>query len=335
MKLEPIYKSPAISLYRLANKNNIACYLASTPETRKICNDPFIYGVNYTEKLKKAVTKTLRALKNKHCCLLSSEENAVIFNILRGGLNYGLREALYRAFGWSRQHSAFISSQRIKDKKHGWHITENRYQKIYMPDDAHIVLGDVVATGTSLEHALLKLVDIARAKNKTIASLTFFTIGSEYAEKIIAKVDKKCRRYFPNYLGSSVIYFEGRFGMVEEKKIFPRPLQIFFSGTDLLRSPAILTPEFIHSQKESISYALERCVIYDAGSRAFHIKGYLKDVHSYWQQVAQLAKAGQKLDAYLAERFPEDIRLTNKKWRLKFSSPKQLLLIAKKQLRKK
>lgn len=334
MSLKLLSKKKDLSLYQLPNKSKINCFIASTPETRKICNDPFVYGVDYTNKLEKASSRILKELKKIHLSFLLSEKNTVVMHILRGGLNFGLRTALANAYNWNHFNSAFISSQRMKDNKGDWHISENRYQKIYLPDNANIVLGDVVATGVSLEHALLRLVDIAKSEHKNIHSITFFTIGSDYSEKIMAVVDKKCRACFKNYQGSSIIYIEGCFGVIDEKKHSPK-LQIGIAGTDLLRSPAIMAPEFIASQNEEDSYALERCTIYDAGSRAFLVDEYLEDVRSYWQQVLQLAKSGQTLVDYLKERLPEDKRLKNKKWLSANNTPKRLLAVATNQLKKK
>ncbi|MBU0731297.1 hypothetical protein KKC88_00275 [Patescibacteria group bacterium] len=319
--MKKVLKKQNLSLYRLNKKNGIECLIASTPETRQILNDPFIYGVEYTDKLKAATARILKAVQPKYN-FPEHEDQAMVLNILRGGLNFGLREALHQAYGWNKHNTAFISSQRIKDKKGGWNITEDRYRKIYLPDKANILLGDVVATGTSLEMALLRIIEIAKKEKKSINSIIFFTIGSERSEKIITKVDRQCRKYFINYKGSLVIYIEGRFGVAG----IDRKMTIMKEDTDLLRSPADLAPEFASSQDKHPTAALERCVIYDAGSRAFHVKTYLKDVKNYWQEILDLTKQGITYEEYLKERYPETTILN-------FS--KNLETLAKKQLNKK
>ncbi|MFH1426513.1 MAG: hypothetical protein ABIG66_03740 [Candidatus Kerfeldbacteria bacterium] len=328
MKLRAIAKEKEVSLYQGTNEGGVEQYVISTPETRDICNDPLVLGVDYTRKLQHATNRALKAMKEAKL-IRSDEENAVVFHILRGGLNFNLRNALHDAFGWNRHNSGFISSQRAKDEKGGWYITENRYQKVHMPDNAHIFLGDVVATGTSLEHALLLLVDIATDQKKEIRQITFFTIGGARSGEIVNKVDKECRKRFPNYEGSQVVYVEGIFGVADEDS----KLQIRLTGTDLLRSDAVLAPEFIESQKEKLSYALERCTIYDAGSRAFHIDEYLKDVLEYWKQVADLARKGTTLAAYLKERYPEDERLADAAWIKENDTPEKLLDVANRQIK--
>ena len=66
-----------------------------------------------------------------------------------------------------------------------------------------------------------------------------------------------------------------------------------------------MAPEFIESQYEDPSYPLERCTIYDAGSRAFWVREYANDVLNYWKQVLDLAASGISFLEYLEQRFPE------------------------------
>ncbi len=65
-----------------------------------------------------------------------------------------------------------------------------------------------------------------------------------------------------------------------------------------------MAPEFIESQYESPAYPIERCIIYDAGSRAFWVKEYLEDVIGYWKQVLELAKQGMTFRELVKERCP-------------------------------
>jgi len=60
-------------------------------------------------------------------------------------------------------------------------------------------------------------------------------------------------------------------------------LTIRFTGTDLLRGgESVIAPDFLESQYENPAYPIERCTIYDAGSRAFWVREYAEDVRSYW-----------------------------------------------------
>ncbi len=305
MSLTPKSQHDTAAIYAIDGDFPVARFIATTPESRTICNDPFVLGVDYTEKLETAATTALALLKESGETVGDDEEKLVVLNILRGGLNYGLRNAVHRAYGWNNHSSAFISSQRAKDDNGDWYISENRYQKVYLPKGAHILFGDVVATGVSLEHAVLRIIDIAKEQGGSISGMTFFTIGGDRSEEIMKKIDATCREAFPDYTGSRVIYFEGVFGVATTET----PMRVALDGTDLLHSPALMAPEFIASSAEALSFPIERCTIYDAGSRAFHIAEYLEDVHEYWSQVLQFAQNGVTYSEYLKERFPESPQL--------------------------
>ncbi|MGL4326335.1 MAG: hypothetical protein ACRCS7_02525, partial [Tannerellaceae bacterium] len=98
-----------------------------------------------------------------------------------------------------------------------------------------------------------------------------------------------------------VVYIEGRFIVPDHNT----PLTIKLTGTDLVRLDAVMAPEFIASQYENPCYPIERCTIYDAGSRAFLISEYAEDVLEYWQQNLELAEQGMTFTQLVNERFPE------------------------------
>lgn len=300
--LHPVETTAQCALYTIdAPKARIDRCIASTPETRAIANDPRVMGVDYTRRLKAACARILAALqRNGRTCL--EERQTIVYDILRGGLNFGLREALADAFDWNRHGCSFISAQRarVDDSPEQWHIVENDYSKVYMPETASIVIGDVVATGTSLEHAMKALVGEAEKQGTQIRSIVFFTYGGPRAEEILEKTDAMCRERFSAYEGTTLIYLEGRFTVpVPETKV-----TIKLTGTDLLRLDALMAPEFIESQYEDPAWPLQRCAIYDAGSRAFWTPEYLEDLEDYWTSTLALAESGVTFTSLLAERFP-------------------------------
>jgi hypothetical protein len=301
--MEQLAATPACSLYRLQAHGTVASYIASTPATRRICNDPFIVGCEYTRALRNACGHILRELRNVNHLSPLVEQQSVVLHILRGGLNFGLREALANAYGWNRHSSAFISAQRARcsGNPEDWQITEGDYRKVYLPDPTTIIFGDVVATGTSLEYALRQLMLDVDAHSSQVRSLIFFTIGGSRAADILHAVDATCRERFPAYEGAVLVYLEGCFTVAQADS----PLSIAVSGTDLMRRDSQLAPEFRESQYENPAYPLERCTIYDAGSRAFWLPEYLEDLRDYWQQTAALAANGMDFVSLLTERFPD------------------------------
>ncbi len=291
-------------VYRIQDHSETAInrYILSTPETRAICNDPLVMGYDYTEKLEKACATYLRLTKTTSIKL--QENRSVVFNILRGGLNFGLRGALAKAFGWNNHSSCFVTAQRarITEGSELWHITEDDYKKITFPQRAQIIIGDVVATGTSLKHGLDIMIKEAVRQKTELSSILFFTIGGPMSEKRLIEADAACRRHFPRYEGTQVCYIEGRFFVPTTES----QVTIKITGTDLMRCNSLLAPEFIESNFAAPSYPIERCTIYDAGSRAFQITEYLEDVFDYWTKVLALAEK-MTFTELMTERFRKSI----------------------------
>lgn len=292
----------AIHRVQQPEKTRVNRFIISTEESRRICNDPLFCGMAYTRGLQKTCTSVLGAMHDQNQLVLKESET-IVFNILRGGLNFALRDALADAFDWNLHGSSFISAQRARIAKDSeeWHIIESGYKKVYMPKQASIVIGDVVATGTSLEHAIKALIEEAQAQNTELKHIVFFTFGGPRTEEILEIADQMCREKFPTYQGTFLFYIEGRFAV-------PMPdtkLSIKLTGTDLLRTGSLLAPEFIESNYQNPLYPLERCTIYDAGSRAFWLPEYLEDVYDYWTKTLELVKSGICFSDLLNERFPE------------------------------
>lgn len=290
----------AVRLYSIRERiGNVEAFLSTSPMTRAICNDPRVYGLDYTDKLRASSVDTLRAFGD----VLKSEHEAVVVNILRGGLNFGLREALGSAFGWNAHTTCFMSAQRARDDgdPENWHITENSYKKVYFPPVASLVIGDVVATGTSLRYGLHEFLAAAHQQDIDVRNIIFFTYGGPKAQEILAEIDAYCRRIFPKFSRTILIYIEGRFTC----PTLETPLTIRLTGTDLVKWGSLMAPEFVESQYADPAYPIERCIIYDAGSRAFWTREYLEDVAGYWKQNLQLAEQGMSFQTLLAERMPD------------------------------
>jgi len=275
-------------------------YCFSTAETRDIVNKPEVMGMEYTEKLEAAMMHLLQGFKPLHFTDMV-EDQVDVFNFLRGGLNFGLRNALHRAYGWNYHRSSFMSTQRARDTEGRWYITEDSYRKITIAKGGIIFCGDVIATGVTLENGLEALTNEVKKRGASIRYFHFFTIGCHKAEKILEEYYEIWKKEFPDFEGVDVFYMEGKFHLADSKT----PVTIKLPGTDLLRRDSVVMPECLASQDDDIAYALERCTIYDAGSRAYDIEEYSSDVSEYWEEVLALAKNGMTTEAYLAERFPE------------------------------
>lgn len=275
-------------------------YVLSTGPSREICNRPELMGVEYTTALQQAMTAGLREAPFRSLIADHPQERVCVVHFLRGGLNFGLRDALHQAYGLNRHCSAFMSSQRFRVDGR-WDVKENMYRKLAIPRDAVLVMGDVVATGVTMGAGLDVIVEHVQEIGSSVRGLVLFTVGCHKAEKLLERLDATMRAAFPEYDRTVLVYLEGKFRLVDSKT----PLRIAVQGTDLVRLDALLAPEFALSQFEAPAHPLERCAIYDAGSRAFDIPTYREDVLEYWAEVQRLAEQGLSLEEALLERWPD------------------------------
>jgi len=301
--LERLSQVPSASWYALRGdwEGRIARYVVSTPPSRDICNRPEVLGVEFNLKLQDAMASAFGTAPFRRLIEEHPEDRVCVVNFLRGGLNFEIRRALHTAYGFNRHSSAFMSSQRYREEGR-WYVKEDMYRKLEIPRDAVLVMGDVVATGVTMDNGLKVILQHVSDLGSSIRALVFFTIGCHKAEKVLEAIDAEARERFPGYEQTILVYLEAKFRLVDSKT----GLRIGIPGTDLIRRDALLTPELERSMYDSVPYILERCAIYDAGSRAFDIPTYLDDVIEYWTEVAKLSGAGFTLQEAIAERWPED-----------------------------
>ncbi len=299
--LTRLSNSPSATYYEIggAYGGTIHRYVVSTPQSRKICNSPEILGCDYTNALREAVTSALIEAPFRAVFDQSRQSQVSVLSFLRGGLNFGLRDALHDAYGLNSHSSSFMSSQRYRVDGR-WEIREDRYRKLRLPPGAVLVTGDVVATGVTVAHGLEVVIDHLRNIGSSISQIVFFTVGCHKIEKVLEAIEPQLREAFPDYIGSHVVYLEGKFHLVDSRT----ELRIGLPGTDLIRRDALLAPEFEASGLDRPSNLLERCNIYDAGSRAFDIPDYTRDVVDYWKSVAEFARGGLTLGEAITERWP-------------------------------
>jgi len=300
--LRRISASPEACFYAIEGDYQTAVgrWIVSTPQSRDVCNQPELLGCRYTTALRQAVTAALAQAPFRQIVKDHPESRVCVLNFLRGGLNFDLRNALHEAYGLNAHTSAFMSSQRCRVDGR-WQVREDMYRKLHIPRGALILTGDVVATGVTVANGLQVLLEHLIEIGSSVQRLIFFTIGCHKLEKRLAEFDARFRQAFPDYEGSHAVFLEGKFRLVDSRT----GLRIGLPGTDLIRRDCLLAPEFEASQYDRVSNPLERCAIYDAGSRAYDVPSYAADVLEYWHQVAELAAQGLTLSEALRERWPE------------------------------
>ena len=264
------------ALYRICPASSIERYIISTPATRKILNMPEIHGFEYTYLLRKGLENFLKTpFAAKFFADAGGGAKYSALHFLRGGLNFNFIEQFYKCYGFTKVNASFMTSQRVQKGKH-WQIKHDQYRKFSLEGVTSLIAGDVIATGTTLQNGFDCILDMDVKLDRFI----FFTIGTPYTEKIISAYEKKFRKKNRNFK-AYIFYIEGRFELVEKKGELPFAID----GTDLIRTKALLSPEFEASQ--TIASRIERCAIYDVGARAFNWRKHFRDIVEYWQQLSK------------------------------------------------
>ena len=305
------FKDEAVSLYSIESDTEssvLSRYVVSTSDTRNMLNFPEIVNSDFTNLMKNGITNALKGLNNiKHLSRINSKQ-VNVYHILRGGLNFEMRNALHKAFGYKWHSSSYISSQR-HEKDGEFTITDDSYRKFQIPDNATVYSADIVASGASLDNSLHFLDNYLTTENLKIKNFVFVTIGCSKAEDVLEKWDLNFKKNHPEYDKTILIYIEGRFALGDKKL----PLYNVLPNTDLLKNyrfGALLTPEFEFSQFEKMIIPLEACAIYDGGKKSFEPVQHIMDVLEFWEK-QEKAAAAQSLslwDEYNA-RFPLDMYL--------------------------
>lgn len=299
--LELVSQDREVSWYSINGEfsGEIGRWVATTPETRRICIEPEVVGVDFTRLMREGVARCLSSAPFKEGLARIPETRLCTVNFLRGSLNFGLREALRDALGCNQHTTCFMSSQRFR-RDGRWQVAEDSYRKLNIPDAAVLIFGDVVATGVTVDNGLQVVARHMEEQGLRPQGLIFFTIGCHKIEKILLKYHQLFSKDNPDYLGTHVVYLEGKFKLVDSKT----RLRICISGTDLVKPEALMAPELELELFDSIPGILERCVIYDAGSRAFNVPEYWEELSAYWHQLDVLAQKGLTLKEALLERWP-------------------------------
>ena len=300
--LKLLSKNQQISYYRLSHEypEEIRSYVVSTPYSRSILNQTGIYGCEFTNALRRAITISLKYFPEQKAIGDLDPLSISVIHFLRSGLNFGIKDALNEAFGFNTQLSSFLTSQRQRNQYGRWYIRDDQYRKLELPNESSLFIGEIVATGVTVQNGFDIIFRRAKNLGHPIKNVFFFSIGCHKIEKTLRKYDQLFRSAFPKYNNTYLIYLEGKFHLADSKT----KVAIKQQGTDLLRHPAILSPEFELSQFKNLAYPLERCVIYDGGARAFNVPEYMEDVRAYWEKMLVQAEQGMTMRQALDERWP-------------------------------
>ncbi|MBI4453340.1 hypothetical protein HY636_01735 [Candidatus Woesearchaeota archaeon] len=357
--LRVISRTPGVSLYELVSdekdvedvkntkqekprteKNDtldprIKRYIVSTSQTQQITTQSDIVSPEFEGMLQQGIGSAISRSGLREIIeqtLVAGRNFADVLFILRGGLNFDPTSGLGEIGIRTIEH--YLSSQRKRipnaqnTESDDWAIVLDGYKKLFEaekePRSVDLFFGDIVATGTSLQHGLINFLSEMKQRGYTLNSLNFFSIGVNKTEEIIAELfgKEEFNDVFAANLRANVLYMEGRFGLAKKTS----PVKIKIPDTDFLtyHEDALTTPEFVRELLTRPEYVLESCVIYDGGKRRSAFRGHLKEVAESWEQLKKLAQGGFALQDAINERYPLGNVSTVQEWREIHSAWKEI-----------
>jgi hypothetical protein len=115
-KLIRKFKDEAVAVYLLEHEkgsNDFRRYVVSTRDTRDLMNYPEIINCDFTNLMQNGITNALKGINILEGLSTINSKSVNVYHILRGGLNFKVRDALKKAFGYKWHSSSYISSQRV------------------------------------------------------------------------------------------------------------------------------------------------------------------------------------------------------------------------------
>ena len=266
-------------------------FVLSGPGTRELLSSPEVVGFPcYTALLR----ETVAALRYLLSTGLGGDFD--ILTILRGGLNYPLEEACAQA-GIRVRDMHFVSCERIIENNV---ITglEIKYEKLRPTPGRILAIGDIIASGATLERCLDYVVGEFKRRGGGIRRMVFFTIGGTRAVELMEEMTPRLMELFPGFEGFDCFFFEGMFTVYGG----PGASGINVKDIDFGWNGGVVAPEFRSHVMEHPDSLFEKCIIYDGGARRYEIPLHIYEVMDYWEGILERADiidpkalAGEKL----------------------------------------
>ena len=200
---------------------------------------------------------------------------------------------LQKNFGFALQQCFIgIQRQRVESKAGQFRAVAGYENFESLQDNAHVIIGDTVATGSTLVKGIQLLLDAAEEKGKGIKSITVLTLaGSPDGARKLAKLAKT--HIFPQHPGCKVSFYA-----------YEMLFHLMPDGTDLrFLMPDSIMPD--ESRQEALQrygkYLAKnmRCAVFDWGTRCKNPRAHLEEFLDYVEGELSNIKVDEKGRAVL------------------------------------
>ena len=279
VKLLQEFSEQCVDCYRLAGGDyENEYYVVSEAETRKLLNTPEVVGYEVYHCLIPSTSQMLYYFKEQ-----GKVTAANILSILRGALNYPLEESCYREH--IRVHDiSFLSSERVFKEEEIAGL-EIKYSKLTMVPGSTLLIGYIIATGETLIDCLRYVTDFYREHGASLRNIIIFTIGGTTGIKILERLTKEIREFWPEFEGFITVYYEGIFSTYQDRGVSG----INLPDVDFYWKGGIIAPECRRQTLSMCNPLFEKCIIYDGGARRYEIHEHVEEVLEFWNGMLERA----------------------------------------------
>jgi len=247
--------------------------VVSTPGSRVVVASPELVGQRYIDQVSAATREALGSIAWERHGVPPERPHPLV--VLRGGATFSPQAAL-EALGHQPGAQSFITSEshRPADGPSG---ATQRYAKFEEIEGVStLLLCDIVATGGTAVAAVEKALSQAPSIRHLVV------VGFVTVEGVTHLVEQ-----LRGQLSVFIIAFEGVFrlpGTDDRSRLYTTPC-------DFRRSDIVCEPHLIRLLQDRPDLAIEQCVIYDGGERAFSPEAHLRGRASYLRHMAALTQS--------------------------------------------
>ena len=207
---------------------------------------------------------------------------------------------------------SFLSSQ-ITGVNGIFEVMGSSYEKWGLQNASILCLGDISGTGTTLINSIDRLVKQYDLEGKQPSWMLILTIGSfDALSSLQLYASQLLSTWRPQLKGVSFVFLEQVFRLYRGGGVLATS---HLPYADFFRQSYPGTPEFEKSSLARPICFLERCAIYNIGSRAFAPKTYLDNLKKYWMMLAEQSRTLDTLRFLKLKSNLFDYRLGFNSWR--------------------
>ena len=253
-------------------------FILSYPDSRALMGYPEVVSFASRHSLLMPTEDAFRFLQER-----GMEGSLEILTILRGGLNYPLDEACWKA-GIKVSDNHFLSCERIIEE-HVIKGLEIKYEKIRPGRGRILAIGDILATGDTFRFCLDQFLRVYSEAGGSLRRLVFFTIGGTRAVSLMEEYGARMKALWPEFEGIDCFFYEGMFTVYEDKGVSGINLPCIDFGW----KGGIVSPDFRQFILQRPHLLYERCIIYDGGARRYEVPLHFEEVLGYWEGIRDRA----------------------------------------------